>query len=125
MPPEAAKTHPATDFGHPSDAGYHRQAGRDARPTENSLHPIALPVDAKTLHSLAVPCYIAPLLRESRPILPSSPGPLGDRLTVGQRTLTPFIEVRILVPQPSLSNDFVYFGVAPRIEKIIPGERNE
>ena len=33
----------------------------------------------------------------------SSPAiPLGDRLAVGHRTLTPRTEVRILVPQPNL-----------------------
>src|ERR1700722_8503459 len=42
LPPKAAKIHPATYFGRVSDAGKRRQAGGGARPTENSLHPIAL-----------------------------------------------------------------------------------
>ena len=42
LPPKAAKIHPATYFGRVCDAGWRRQAGGDARPTENSLHPIAL-----------------------------------------------------------------------------------
>src|ERR1700748_343274 len=33
---------------------------------------------------------------------------LGDRLTVGQRTLTPFIVVRIHVPQPTTRNGWVF-----------------
>src|SRR6202046_1822542 len=42
LPPKAAKIHPATYFGRVYDAGWRRQAGGDARPTKNSLHPIAL-----------------------------------------------------------------------------------
>src|SRR5215204_3120620 len=44
---------------------------------------------------------------------PSFCCPVGDSLTVEQRTLTPLVEVRILVPQPSKS---------PRI--LVPSHRN-
>ena len=32
---------------------------------------------------------------------------MGDRLVVGQRTLTPSTEVRILVPQPNKSESYM------------------
>jgi hypothetical protein len=59
------------------------------------------------------------------------PTDLGNRLTAGQRTLTPSIKVRILVPQPNTKTArlarafFVFCSVTrfePRVRQIRGGE---